>query len=118
MRFAINDSQPVYLRLFLLVLAEAIAGVCLYALFGIVPFALQAVIAFMAWVVVRINNPILKKPKSLGSLVSGFTGILIFICSVALHFYHRHDAIMIRLLMVGFCLTAILILLDRRADWD
>jgi hypothetical protein len=58
----------------------------------------------------------LAKKKSLGSVLCGITCSLTGVCALAMHFTHWHEDVMTRLIFVGLCLGAGLILLDRRAD--
>jgi hypothetical protein len=113
-----GDTQSVYVRLVLLTIAWATAGVLLYALFTFTPRAIQVTVAAMSWLIVVIDDFEPRKNKSLASYLCGFTGILIYVCSVvSTVFAHWHEEVCVRLIIVGVCLAAGLILLDRRANY-
>lgn len=107
------DGWSVYLRTVLLIIGWAIAGFLLYALSTFLPSAVMGMILIVAWMIVRFNS---RKTKSLGSVLCAITCALTGVCALAMHFSHWHEDIMIRLIFVGLCLGAGLILLDRRAD--
>jgi hypothetical protein len=111
----LSSGRPVQERFLLLLLAEAITGFFLYGIFRFMPMAAQMVIALASWAV--ISNDIIfhpQKNKSLGSLLCGITAIPAFSCFVAWRI--THEDIWSRLMLVGGCLMAALIFLDRRAD--
>jgi hypothetical protein len=110
-----NDDRPAYVRFLILLLGEAIAGVFLYALFTFIPMAVQMVIVLAGFVIVQIDIIFYpRKNKSLASLLCGITGILALFCYVAWKI--THEDFLTRLGLVGGCLMAALIILDRRAD--
>ena len=112
-----NDVQSVYVRLVLLIIAWAMAGVLLYSLFTFTPRVIQVTIAAVCWLIVVIDDFEPRKNKSLASYLCAFTGILIYVCSiVSTVFAHWHEEVCVRLIIVGVCLAAGLILLDRRGD--
>jgi hypothetical protein len=106
-------DRSVYSRIALLIVGWAIAGVLLYVLSTILPIAVMGGIVFVAWAIVRFDS---RKTKSLGSLLCAITCSLTGVCALAMHFTHWHEDVMARLIFVGLCLGAGLILLDRRAD--
>ena len=108
-----STGRPVFLRMALLIVGWAIAGLLLYVLSTFLPIALMGGIVFAAWAIVRFDS---RKTKSLGSLLCVITCALTGVCSLAMHFTHWHEDVMARLIFVGLCLGAGLILLDRRAD--
>jgi hypothetical protein len=108
-------SRPVYARLLLMIVGEAIAGIFLYVLFTFMPVAVQMVIAVVSWVIVVNENLTFPKNKSLGSLLCGVTAVSGFSCFVAWRI--TDGEIWSRLMFVGTCLLAALIFLDRRQDW-
>jgi len=106
-------GRSVYLRTALLLIGGAIAGFLLYALSTFLPSVVMAVILFVAWAIVRFDS---RKTKSLGSVLCAITCSLAGVCAIAMRFTHWHEDDMTRLIFVGLCLGAGLILLDRRAD--
>ena len=106
-------GQSVYIRMALLVAGWAITGLFLYALCTFLPSAVMAVILLVAWAIVRLDS---RKTRSLGSVLCVVTCSLTGVCALAMHFTHWHEDVMTRLIFVGLCLGAGLILLDRRAD--
>jgi hypothetical protein len=110
-----GEDQPVYARLLLMILGEAIVGVSLYALFTFMPVAAQVLIGLASWAIVFGENLTFPKNKSLGSLLCGITGMASVSCSVAWRV--THNEIWSRLALVGACLLAALIFLDRRQEW-
>src|SRR5579885_1835344 len=97
----------------LLIVGWSIAGVLLYVLSAILPIAMMGGIVIVAWAIVRFDS---RKIKSLGSLLSAITFSLTGFCALAMHFTRWHEDVMARLMFVGLCIGAGLILLDRRAD--
>ena len=91
-----------------------IAGVLLYALFTLVPFAVQMTIAVAGWLVIVNDNLDPLKNKSLASMLCGFTAAPTVFCAVAWRI--THEDVWSRLMLVGSCLMAALIFLDRRQD--
>ena len=110
-----SDGQSIYARLALLIVGWATAGVLLYALSTALPVEVLVIIAIVAWAIVRLDT-VSPKNKSLASLLGWITCLLTAVCAVVLRFTHWHDYILGRLIFVGVCLGAGLILLDRRAD--
>jgi hypothetical protein len=98
-----------------LIVGWATAGVLLYALFTALPVEVMAIIAMVAWAIVRLDT-VSRKNKSVASLLCPITYLLTAVCAVVLRFTHWHDHVLVRLIFVGLCLGAGLILLDRRAD--
>src|SRR5579872_4040177 len=74
---------------------------------------LRTALLLIGWAIVRLDS---RKTKSLGSVLCGITCSLTGVCALAMHFTHWHEDVMTRLIFVGLCLGAGLILLDRRAD--
>ena len=109
-----SDRRPVYVRLLFLILGEALAGVILYALFTFMSFAVQMVVATASWAVIANANCFPLKNKSLGSLLSGLTALPAVFCFVEWRI--SHEDLWSRLMLVGCCLMAALIFLDRRQD--
>jgi hypothetical protein len=112
-----SDGQSLYARLALLIVGWAAAGVLLYALSTVMPVEVLVLIAFVAWAIVRLDT-VSQKNKSLASRLCLITCLLTGVCAVALRIthWHWHDYVLGRLIFVGVCLGAGLILLDRRAD--
>ena len=110
-----SDGQSIYARLALLIVGWATAGGLLYALSTALPVEVLAIIAIVAWAIVRLDT-VSRKNKSLASLLCWITCLLTAVCAGVLRFTHWHDYILGRLIFVGVCLGAGLILLDRRAD--
>jgi hypothetical protein len=110
-----DESRPLYVRLPLMILVETIVGVFLYGLFTFIPLAIQMLIAVASWVIVVNDNLTFPKNKSLGSLLCGITGAAIFSCGVAWRITNQE--FWSRLMLVGTCLLAALIFLDRREEW-
>jgi fatty acid desaturase len=111
----LSDARPAYVRFLFLVLGEAIAGLLLYATFRFMPTFLQIAIILTGLVI--LQNDILfhpKKNKSLASLLCAITAIPTFSCYVVWRISHGDG--WERLMLVGGCLMAALILLDGRAD--
>lgn len=111
------ECQPLYVRLALLIVGWATAGVLLYVLSTFLPAAVLATIGIAAWVVVKLERGS-RSNESLASALCTTTCFLTCVCAVALRFtgYRWHDDVLVRLIFVGVCLGAGLILLDRRAD--
>lgn len=103
------------MRLALLIVGEAIAGIVLYALTTLLPAAILATVAFAAWAIVKLDR-VSRKNKSLASHFCAVTCLLTALCSAPLWVTHWHENVLWRLVFVGVCLGAGLILLDRRAD--
>jgi ABC-type sugar transport system permease subunit len=111
----LGDSRPAYVRFLLMLIVEAFAGVCLYAVFTVTPVAVQVVVAVASWAIVVNENLTFPKNKSLGSILCGITGAASFSCFVA--WRTTHEESWSRLGLVGGCLLAGLIFLDRRQEW-
>jgi hypothetical protein len=99
----------------LLTVGWAITGLLLYALSTFLTSAVLAAIVLVAWVIVKLV-PVSRKNKSLASWLCVITGLLTGVCGLALRIAHQHDRVLVRLIFVGMCLGAGLIVLDRRAD--
>ena len=110
-----SDGRSIYARLALLIVGWATAGVLLYALFSVLPVEVLVIIAIVAWAIVRLDMGS-RKNKSLASLLCWITCLLTAVSALAMHFTHWHEDVMTRLIFVGLCLGAGLILFDRRAD--
>jgi hypothetical protein len=110
-----SDGQSIYTRLALLIVGWATAGALLYALSTVLPVEVLAIIAIVAWAIVRFDT-VSRKNKSLASLLCWITSLLTAVSALVLRFTHWHGYILGRLIFVGVCLGAGLILLDRRAD--
>ena len=112
-----SESRSLYARLALLIVGWATAGVLLYVLSTFLPGAVLATIAIAAWAIVKLDR-VSRKNKSLASSLCAITAVLTGVCGVTLWVTHEHwhDHVLGRLIFVGVCLGAGLILLDRRAD--
>lgn len=110
-----GERQPLYRRLLPMVAYEAIAGILLYAAFKVIPVGPQILIAVAGWAVVVNENLTFPKNKSVGSLLSAATGTAAFSCGVAWKISNQE--FWSRLMLVGICLLAGLIFLDRRQEW-
>ena len=108
-------DQPVYLRLVLLIVGWATAGALLYALSTFLPTAVLAIIVVAAYAIVKLDR-VSRKNKSLASLLCVVTCVPTGVCALAMISTHWHEDVLGRLVFVGLCLAAGLILLDRRAD--
>jgi hypothetical protein len=113
--FENDNDRSLYARLAFLVVGWVTAGVLLYALSTVLPVEVLAMIAIVAWAIVRLDT-VSRKNKSLASLLCWITCLLTAVCGVALRITHWHDYVLVRLIFVGVCLGAGLILLDRRED--
>jgi hypothetical protein len=102
-------------RFALLVVAEAVVGLFLYALFTFIPVELQVLISVACWVIVRIERWTFPKNKSLASLLCAVTGVAVFLCWLAWRI--THEQVWSSSGFVGVCLMAGLIFLDRRQEW-
>jgi hypothetical protein len=102
-------------RFTLLVVAEAVVGLFLYALFTFIPVALQVLITVASWVIVAIETWTFPKNKSLGSLLRAITSAAVFLCWLAWRI--TYEQVWSRVELVGVCLMAGLIFLDRRQEW-
>jgi hypothetical protein len=111
----LSDGQSLYARLALLIVGWATAGVLLYVLSMFLPVEILAFIAIGAWAIVKLDT-VSRKNRSLASLLCLITCLLTGVCAVALRITPWHDYLLGRLIFVGLCLGAGLILLDRRAD--
>jgi hypothetical protein len=111
----LGDGRPAYARLLLMILGEAIAGTLLYGCFTVIPLALQMLITIGSWAVVWIEIGTFPKNKSIGSLLSALTGVATFCCGIAWRVTDQE--VWSRLMLVGGCLMAALIFLDRRQEW-
>ena len=112
----LNAGRAAYMRLVLLLVGEAIAGLFLYATFTFMPIAVQTLIVLTGFVIVQIDIIFYpKKNKSLASLLCGITAILVVSSGVAWRI--THGEVWSRLMHVGACLMAALIFLDRRQEW-
>jgi len=98
-----------------MILAEGIAGTLLYGLFTVMPLVLQALITVAVWTVVWIEIGTFPKNKSIGSLLSAVTGLATFSCGIVWTITDQEA--WSRLTLVGACLMAGLIFLDRRQEW-
>jgi MFS family permease len=110
-----SGGQAPCVRLALLIAGWAITGACLFAVSTLLPAVVLAVIVVAAYVVVQLDR-VSRKNKSLASLLCWITGVLTFASAVAMHFTGWHEDVLGRLIFVGLCLMAGLIVLDRRAD--
>jgi drug/metabolite transporter (DMT)-like permease len=111
-----DAGRPVYVRFLLLLVGEAIAGLALYAAFAFMPMAVQMVIVLTSFVIVQIDIIFYpKKNKSLASSLCGITAILLAASGVAWRI--THEEVLSRLMLIGACLLAGLIFLDRRQEW-
>jgi hypothetical protein len=110
-----GENQSVYVRLPLMILGEAIAGVLLYVFFTFMPVAVQMLIALASWLIVVNENLTFPKNKSLGSVLCGITAVASSSCFMVWRI--THEETWSRLILVGICLLAALIFLDRRQGW-
>jgi hypothetical protein len=111
-----SDDQTIYARLALLIVGWAAAGGLLYVVSTLLPGEVLVIIGIAAWAIVRLDPS--PKNKSLASWLCGTTALLTFVCAETLRItdWHWHDYVLGRLIFVGVCLGAGLVLLDRRAD--
>jgi hypothetical protein len=112
-----SGELSAYERFLLLFLGEAIVGVLLYSLFTRIPIALQMLVFAVALVVVKVDNFEPSKNKTIASLLCGFTLGFTLFCGFVSRFTQARttlEDIWARLMMVGLCLAAVLIVLDRR----
>lgn len=110
-----GDNRSVYGRLPLILLGEAIVGLFLYVFFTFMPLALQTIVVVVCWVIVVNDNLTFPKNKSVGAILCGITGAGSFSCGVAWRI--TGGEVWSRLMLVGGCLLAALIFLDRRQEW-
>ena len=110
-----GESRSIYARFLLMILGEVIAGAILYVIFAFMPVAVQMLIAVASWAIVVNENLTFPKNKSLGSFLCEITGAASFSCGVAWRITHQE--FWSRLVLVGTCLLAGLIFLDRRQEW-
>ena len=96
------------------ILGEAIAGALLYGFFTFMPVAVQMLIAVASWLIVVNENLTFPKNKGIGSLLCGITAVAGFSCFMMWRI--THEEIWSRLMLVGTCLLAALIFLDRRQE--
>ena len=101
-------------RFTLLVVAEAVVGLLLYALFTLIPVALQMLITVASWVIVEIETWIFRKTRASVPL-SAITSVVGLLCWLA--WRTTHEQVWSRVGLVGGCLMAGLIFLDRRQEW-
>src|SRR5690348_9280651 len=97
----------------LLIVGWTIVGFLLYTLCTFLPNAVMGVIVLVAWAIVKFNS---RKIKSLGSTLGAITCSLTGVCAFAMHLTQWHEDVITRLIFVGLCLGAGLILLDWWAD--
>jgi len=112
-----SDDLPAYARFLLLFLAEAIVGVALYSLFTRTPVALQMLFFAAAAVVVRLAHYKHPNDKTIASILCGLTLGFAGFCGIVSRITQRVttlEDVWARLMMVGFCLVAVLMVLDRR----
>ena len=72
-------------------------------------------ISVACWVIVRIERWTFPKNKSLASLLCAVTGVAVLLCWLAWRI--THEQVWSSLGLVGVCLMAGLIFLDRRQEW-
>lgn len=106
-----SAGQSICARLVLLIIGWATAGVLLYALSTALPVEVLMIIAFVAWAIVRLDT-VSRKNKKPG-IAAWLDCLLTAVCAVVLRFTHWHGYILGRLIFVGVCLVAGLILLDQ-----
>ena len=110
----LSDARPAYARFLLLLLGEVVAGICIYALFTVMP-AVQMPITVTAWVIVAGDNILHpRKNRSLASLLSAITAVPTSFCGIEWRI--SHEDVWSRLMLTGLCLMGSLIFLDRRSD--
>jgi hypothetical protein len=110
----VNDARPAYARFLLLLLGEVVAGICIYAVFAVMP-AVQMPITFTAWAIVAGDNILHpRKNRSLASLLCAITAAPTSFCGIEWRITHQD--VWSRLMLTGLCLMGTLIFLDRR--WD
>jgi hypothetical protein len=102
-------------KLVLLVVIEAAAGLLLCSLFMFVPLAVQILIAGASCVIVEFENMTFPKNRSLGSFLCGLTALASVCCAVAWRVTGQE--LWSRWMVVGVCLMAGLVFLDRRQEW-
>jgi hypothetical protein len=105
------ESRPPWQRLILLVACEAAAGISLYAIFTFMPFAVQLLVVVVVWVIITNNFLDPSYTKSLGSLLWAITAMPTTFCYVRWRMTHQDS--WSRLAIVGACLMAALIFVDR-----
>jgi hypothetical protein len=111
----LSDGRPAYARFLLLLLGEAVAGICIYAVFTFMPTAVQMPVTFTAWVIVAGDNILHpRKNKSLAALLCAITAAAASFCGIEWRITNQD--FWSRLMLTGLCLMATLIFLDRR--WD
>ncbi len=111
-----SDGRSAYARFLLLLLGEAVAGVFLYGIFTLAPTAVQMLITLGAWAISSYDIIFCpKKNKSLASLLTAITAVLVFFCGLA--WRNTHEDFWSRLALTGASLMAALIILDRRQEW-
>ena len=118
----LSDGLPAYVRLLLLALAVAIAAVVLYALFPLLPSAVQVFVMMAACVIALRGNSAPANEKTLASLVCAYIAVFVRICVVCVIVWEscrpstaRDDA-EFRVWFVASCLVAGLRLLDGRVS--
>jgi len=99
----------------LLAAAEILAGLLLYAVFTYIT-AIQWLLGIAAVIFIRFDSSARQKSKSLGSALCGITAVLVLLVDVALRITN-HD-VWVKPLLIGLCLMATLVFLDRRADGE
>ena len=110
-----RHSRLVCARLLLVLFCELVVGVCLYALFRLMPLGVQALIVLTSWIVVFIENLTFPKNRSVASILCAITGGVCFSCGIAWRTTGSED--WSRAGLVCGCLLAGLVFLDRRQEW-
>ena len=108
----VNEARPAYARFLLLLLGEVVAGICIYAVFTVMP-AVQMPITFTAWAIVAGDNiPHPRKNRSLASLLCAITAAPTSFCGIEWRITHQD--VWSRFMLTGLCLMGTLMFLDRR----
>jgi len=103
-------------RLSVMVAAEVAVGLMFYGLFTFLPLAVEVIFALIAGVIIQYDIIFPNPKKSLGSLLGMITAVPGTACLIAWSVTDRD--IWLRLMVVGLSLSATLIVLDRREDFQ
>ena len=110
-----RESRPLYARLPLAFFCESVVGVCLYALFTLMPLSIQALIVLTSWIIIFIENLTFPKNRSVASILCAITGGICFSCGIAWRI--TGSEVWSRAGLVCGCLLAGVVFLDRRQGW-
>jgi hypothetical protein len=115
MAFEKLKTQPIHIRLLLLMLGEVIVGTLLFAFFTVMPLAVQLLFGLAAWAIGAIGVFDSLKKKSVGSLLRRMTAASAGLCLVG--WIIAREDIWWRLVLVHLCLMAALRFIDDREEW-